>query len=178
MVGQTPLCGSEAKPPRFARADGSCHVDRIGDCHKEVATDGVREASRARALAVAGRTQGCVNGPAIGEHPFTCGGAPRHCDGLRNLGRKRRALDGPGATPMSFFPPDLARLFAEHREFVMPKAVTVVLFIFWIFMAYRAFERGDVMMAGVLALVGIVLTAYRYSAAQKIAKAKSQSSAS
>ena len=51
-------------------------------------------------------------------------------------------------------------------------------FIFWIFMAYRAFERGDVMMAGVFALVGIVLTAYRYSAAQKIAKAKSQSSAS
>jgi hypothetical protein len=56
----------------------------------------------------------------------------------------------------------------------MPIAVTVVLFIFWIFMAYRAFERGDMMMAGVFLLVGIVLTAYRYSAAQKVAKAKAQ----
>jgi hypothetical protein len=73
---------------------------------------------------------------------------------------------------------DLARLFAEHREFVMPIAVTVALFIFWIFLAYRAFERGDMMMAGVFFLVGIVLTAYRYSAAQKAAKAKSQSNAS
>jgi hypothetical protein len=74
--------------------------------------------------------------------------------------------------------PALPHLFAKHREFVMPIAVTFVLFIFWIFMAYRAFERGDVMMAGVFALVGIVLTAYRYSIAQKTAKAKSQSSAS
>jgi hypothetical protein len=60
----------------------------------------------------------------------------------------------------------------------MPIAVTVVLFIFWIFMSYRAFERGDMLMAGVFFLVGIVLTAYRYSAAQKVAKAKSQSNAS
>jgi hypothetical protein len=60
----------------------------------------------------------------------------------------------------------------------MPIAVTAVLFIFWIFMAYRAFERGDLVMAGVLVLVGIVLTAYRYSAAQKIVKAKSQSNVS
>jgi hypothetical protein len=52
----------------------------------------------------------------------------------------------------------------------MPIAVTVVLFIFWIFMAYRAFERGDIMMAGVFLLVGIVLTAYLYSSAQKVAK--------
>jgi hypothetical protein len=70
---------------------------------------------------------------------------------------------------------DFARLFAKHREFVMPIAVTVALFIFWIFLAYRAFERGDMMMAGVYLLVGIALTAYRYSAAQK---AKSQSSSS
>ncbi|MGO8976921.1 MAG: hypothetical protein ACLQNV_25795 [Steroidobacteraceae bacterium] len=60
----------------------------------------------------------------------------------------------------------------------MPIPVTIVLFIFWIFIAYRAFERGDMVMAGVFFLVGIVLTAYRYSAAQKVAKAKSQSSAS
>jgi hypothetical protein len=60
----------------------------------------------------------------------------------------------------------------------MPIAVMFVLFIFWIFMSYRAFERGDMLMAGVFFLVGIVLTAYRYSAAQKVAKAKSQSNAS
>ena len=73
---------------------------------------------------------------------------------------------------------DFVRLFAKHREFVMPIAVTVALFIFWIFLAYRAFERGDMMMAGVYLLVGIALSAYRYSAAQKMAKAKSQSSSS
>ena len=60
----------------------------------------------------------------------------------------------------------------------MPIAVTVVLFTFSIFLAYRAFERGDMMMAGVFFLVGIVLTAYRYSAAQKATRAKSQSRAS
>jgi hypothetical protein len=58
----------------------------------------------------------------------------------------------------------------------MPIAVTVVLFVFWIAMAYRAFQRGDMLLAGVFALVGIVLSVYRYSAAQKLAKAKEQSS--
>jgi hypothetical protein len=72
---------------------------------------------------------------------------------------------------------EVARFSGKHREFVMPMAVTLVLFVFWIFMAYRAFERGDMMEAGVFFLVGIVLTVYRYSAAQKIAKAKSQSNA-
>ena len=57
----------------------------------------------------------------------------------------------------------------------MPIAVTLALFDFWIFLAYRAFERGDMTMAGVYLLVGIALTVYRYSAAQK---AKSQSSSS
>jgi hypothetical protein len=54
----------------------------------------------------------------------------------------------------------------------VPIALTLALFIFWIFLAYRAFERGDMAMAGVYLLIGIALTAYRYSAAQKIAKAK------
>ena len=48
----------------------------------------------------------------------------------------------------------------------MPIAVIFVLFIFWIVMAYRAFERGDMLLAGVFALVGIVLSAYRYSVIQ------------
>jgi hypothetical protein len=43
----------------------------------------------------------------------------------------------------------------------MPIGVVVVLLIFWIFMAYRAFERGDMMMAVVFLIVGIALTFYR-----------------
>jgi hypothetical protein len=54
----------------------------------------------------------------------------------------------------------------------MPIAVVFVLFIFWIVMAYRAFERGDMLLAGVFALVGVVLSAYRYSVIQKRAASK------
>jgi len=49
----------------------------------------------------------------------------------------------------------------------MPIAVTAVLFVFWIFMAFRAFQRGDLLMAGVLLAVGVVLTAWRVTAARK-----------
>ena len=35
------------------------------------------------------------------------------------------------------------------------------------FMAYRAFERGELLLAGVFAFTGIVLTIYRYRAATK-----------
>ena len=59
----------------------------------------------------------------------------------------------------------------------MPIAVTAVLFVFWIVMAYRAFERGDMLLAGVFALVGIVMSAYRVSAAKKSAEAARQKSA-
>jgi hypothetical protein len=62
------------------------------------------------------------------------------------------------------------------REIVVPIAVIFVLFIFWIVMAYRAFERGDMLLAGVFALVGIVLSAYRYSVVQKRAISKSNGS--
>ncbi len=41
--------------------------------------------------------------------------------------------------------------------------VIVVLCIFWIVLAYRAYERGDTMLAGVFILAGIALTAYRVS---------------
>jgi NADH:ubiquinone oxidoreductase subunit 3 (subunit A) len=44
----------------------------------------------------------------------------------------------------------------------MPVAVTLVLFLFWIVLAYREFQRGDLLLAGVFLLVGVVLTAYRY----------------
>jgi len=49
----------------------------------------------------------------------------------------------------------------------MPLAVTLVLLVFWIAMAYRAFVRGDLLLAGVFALVGVVLTVYRWRAATK-----------
>jgi len=72
--------------------------------------------------------------------------------------------------------------FSDHptsyyREFLMPIAVTAVLFIFWIVMAYRAFQRGDMLLAGVFALVGVVLTVYRVSTAKKIAKRREQARA-
>lgn len=43
----------------------------------------------------------------------------------------------------------------------MPFAISAVLFAFWMVIAYRAFERGQLLLAGVFALVGIVLTVYR-----------------
>lgn len=49
----------------------------------------------------------------------------------------------------------------------MPVAVTFVLFLFWIVLAYREFQRGDMLLAGVFLLVGVVLTIYRYRAAAK-----------
>ena len=39
--------------------------------------------------------------------------------------------------------------------------VILVLAVFWLFLAYRAFSRGDTAMAGVFLLVGVALTAYR-----------------
>ena len=44
----------------------------------------------------------------------------------------------------------------------MPVAVTSVLFLFWIVLAYRSFQRGDMVQAGVFLLVGVVLTVYRF----------------
>ncbi len=44
--GQTPLCGSAAEPPRAV-----WRVLRVTDtCHRDVATDGVREASQSYAF--------------------------------------------------------------------------------------------------------------------------------
>lgn len=49
----------------------------------------------------------------------------------------------------------------------MPIAITLVLLLFWLVIAYRAFERGDFVLAGIFLLVGVVLTVYRYRAATK-----------
>jgi hypothetical protein len=43
----------------------------------------------------------------------------------------------------------------------MKFVVIVALAIFWLVMAYRQFERGDMLLAGVFLLVGIALTVYR-----------------
>jgi hypothetical protein len=41
--------------------------------------------------------------------------------------------------------------------------------IFWLFMAYRAFQRRDIPMAAVLTLVGVVLTVYRLKTLRRVA---------
>lgn len=48
----------------------------------------------------------------------------------------------------------------------MPIAVTLALLVFWLVLAYRRFERGDMVMAGVFLLVGVALTIFRIRQAQ------------
>lgn len=43
----------------------------------------------------------------------------------------------------------------------MRTPIVLVLLCFWLFMAFRAFQRGDMMMALVLLAVGVALTAWR-----------------
>ena len=45
----------------------------------------------------------------------------------------------------------------------MRPLLILVLLGFWLFMAYRAYARGDVSLAVVLVVVGLALTAYRMS---------------
>ena len=48
----------------------------------------------------------------------------------------------------------------------MPIAVTLALLVFWLVLAYRQFQRGDLTMAGIFLFVGIALTIYRIRQAQ------------
>jgi len=48
----------------------------------------------------------------------------------------------------------------------MPIAVTLALLVFWLVLAYRQFQRGDMVMAGIFLFVGIALTIYRIRQAQ------------
>jgi hypothetical protein len=41
------------------------------------------------------------------------------------------------------------------------KPLVLLLLVFWIYLAYSAFSRGDTMMAALYVIVGIALTAYR-----------------
>jgi hypothetical protein len=43
----------------------------------------------------------------------------------------------------------------------MPIVVVLVLLVFWVVMAFRAFQRGDLLLAGVFLAVGVALTVYR-----------------
>jgi hypothetical protein len=48
----------------------------------------------------------------------------------------------------------------------MPIAVTLALLLFWMVIAYRQFQRGDFLLAGIFLFVGIALTVYRIRQAQ------------
>ena len=48
----------------------------------------------------------------------------------------------------------------------MPIAVTLALLLFWVVIAYRQYQRGDVLLAGIFLFVGIALTIYRLRRAQ------------
>lgn len=48
----------------------------------------------------------------------------------------------------------------------MPIAVTLALLLFWVVIAYRQYQRGDLMLAGILLFVGIALTIFRIRQAQ------------
>ena len=48
----------------------------------------------------------------------------------------------------------------------MPIAVTLALLVFWVVIAYRQYQRGDMVLAGVFLFVGIALTIYRLRQAQ------------
>ena len=43
----------------------------------------------------------------------------------------------------------------------MGKPLILLLLVFWIFLAYRALQRGDMIMALLFGVVGVSLTAYR-----------------
>ena len=43
----------------------------------------------------------------------------------------------------------------------MPIAVTLLLLLFWLVLAYRQYQRGDMVLAGIFLAVGVVLTVYR-----------------
>jgi hypothetical protein len=49
----------------------------------------------------------------------------------------------------------------------MPVAVVLVLLVFWAVLALRAFQRGDLVLAGVFIAVGVVLTIYRLRRASR-----------
>ena len=49
----------------------------------------------------------------------------------------------------------------HNRGHLVPIVIILVLLVFWMVMALRAFQRGDLLMAGVFVAVGIALTVWR-----------------
>ena len=49
----------------------------------------------------------------------------------------------------------------------MPIAVTLLLLLCWLAIAYRQYQRGDMVLATIFLLVGVVLTVYRIRQAQR-----------
>ncbi|HYB33291.1 MAG TPA: hypothetical protein VED45_07665 [Steroidobacteraceae bacterium] len=43
----------------------------------------------------------------------------------------------------------------------MPAAVSLVLLLVWLALAYRSYQRGDLLLAGIFLLVGVVITVHR-----------------
>jgi hypothetical protein len=58
----------------------------------------------------------------------------------------------------------------------MPVAVTLALLVFWVVIAYREYQRGNMVLAGVFLFVGIMLTIFRIRQAQSRAQGMSASS--
>jgi len=48
----------------------------------------------------------------------------------------------------------------------MPIVVTLLLLLFWLVLAYRQYQRGDLLLAGIFLAVGVVLAIYRIRQAQ------------
>ena len=48
----------------------------------------------------------------------------------------------------------------------MPIAVSLALLLFWLVVAYRQYQRGDMLLAAIFLLVGIALAIYRIRRAQ------------
>lgn len=48
----------------------------------------------------------------------------------------------------------------------MPAAVTWILAVFWAVVAYRQFQRGDMLLALLFVAVGVALTIYRLRSAK------------
>lgn len=48
----------------------------------------------------------------------------------------------------------------------MSAPIAIALLAFWLFLAYRSFERGDTVMAVVFVVVGILLTVWRLRSAK------------
>ena len=53
----------------------------------------------------------------------------------------------------------------------MPIAVTLILLLFWLAIAYREYQRGDMALAAIFLVVGVVLTVYRIRQAQSRSQA-------